>query len=114
MTSTVQPPSPSRKTPLPTNEQYKLLRSRLDKLGYFDLFTPESMALVMRLLNDLVQTTDSCKKLKLGADSTTQERRRLESEVGTCMKSFVLSFISSVGAAAPGNPALDQREQSAA
>lgn len=61
--------------------QYKHLRSRLDKLGYLDSFSPDSLALVHRMLEDLVQTTDSCRRLKTEMDRSSQIRQRLETEV---------------------------------
>ena len=64
-----------------SQEQFKLLRSRLDQLGYFELFSPDAHSLVLRLLNDLVQTTESCKRLKVASDNNAQERRRLEADV---------------------------------
>ncbi|KAI9146414.1 hypothetical protein BKA69DRAFT_22947 [Paraphysoderma sedebokerense] len=64
--------------PEPVQEQYRLLRQRLDQLEYRDPFRPDSMRLIQKLLSDLIQTTESCKRLKLSKDNLIQEKKSLE------------------------------------
>ena len=73
--------SPVRQKGGGADEKFRLLRSRLDQLGYTDVFSLDSMHLILRLLNDLVQTTESCRKLKLTYDKAIGDRRRAEGEV---------------------------------
>ena len=63
-----------------------MLRNRLDKLGYKDPFGIDAMSLVLKIFNDLVQTTESCKMLKTDNDRFLQERKRLESEVNISLR----------------------------
>lgn len=58
-----------------------MLRTRLDKLGYLDFCSPESSTLVLKLLNDLIQTTESCKKLKNTMDLVQNDKQQLEGQV---------------------------------
>eukprot|EP00158_Paraphelidium_tribonemae_P009285 Partr_v1_DN28823_c1_g1_i1_m33374 putative centrosomal protein 135kDa len=62
----------------PTKNQYQRLTSRLEKLGYSDAVPIDAMPIVLKLLNDLVQTTDSCRRLKLDNDKYMQDRKRTE------------------------------------
>jgi len=45
-------------------ENYQLLRQRLNQLDYTEHFDYESIPLVQKLLADLIQTTQSCRSLK--------------------------------------------------
>jgi hypothetical protein len=62
-------------------EQFHSLRIRLDKLGYLDPISPDAVPLILKLLNDLVQTTESCQRLKTSHDRAVQEKRNIEVEV---------------------------------
>lgn len=44
--------------------RYRLLRSRLDELGYRQPLVVESLALVERLFSDLLHTTESLRHYK--------------------------------------------------
>ena len=52
-------------------ERVAWLRSRLDELGYRQPLDVESLALVERLLADLVHTTDSLRRTKLDLAKST-------------------------------------------
>ncbi|XP_076808288.1 centrosomal protein of 135 kDa-like isoform X2 [Clavelina lepadiformis] len=58
-----------------TEKKYVLLRKRLDQLGYRQALAIESMPLVERLFSDLLHTTDSLKKAKLGASKITDSTK---------------------------------------
>ena len=62
-------------------EQYQILKNRLEKLGYKDALPLDAVPLVLKLMNDLVQTTDSCRKLKIDHDKFSQDKKRLEAKV---------------------------------
>lgn len=67
--------------PQQTNERYRQLRDKLEKLGYLDTLSPDSMQLADSLLADLVHTTDTCRTLKQDLDVCSQHRRFLEAKV---------------------------------
>lgn len=55
------------------------LRRKLDALNYTDTFDQTSAALVGKLLNDLVYTTESFRTLKLQQAKAAQEQLRVRS-----------------------------------
>lgn len=72
-----RPVSPSH----PVSEQYRLLRTRFDQLGYLESFSTDSVALLLRLLNDLIQTAESCKKLQHDNEVVSQKKQSILAQV---------------------------------
>ena len=48
-----------------SEQKYLNLRKRLDQLGYRQTLGIDSLALIEKLFNDLIHTTESLKKAKL-------------------------------------------------
>jgi hypothetical protein len=80
-------------TVLNTAHRFNALRSRLEKLGYVEPFSYDSVDLVLRLVNDLVQTTESCRQMKQSFESERQEKRFLEAKVGDIIYIYIYIYI---------------------
>ncbi|TPX46008.1 hypothetical protein SeMB42_g03840 [Synchytrium endobioticum] len=64
------------------DEAHKLLRLRLDQMGYQRLhLPPDAVQLATRLLSDLIVTTDTARKLKFEKDAAHAETRTLQDQV---------------------------------
>jgi hypothetical protein len=61
--------------------KFGVLRRRLDDLGYRQILPIEAIPLVERLLNDLVQTTESFKRSKEKAEQLEERNRLMEASV---------------------------------
>ena len=66
---------------LTVDEQYKLLRLRLDQLEYRDTFSIDSMTMVQRLLGDLIQTTETCQRLKVKVEEVAGDKKHISEQV---------------------------------
>jgi hypothetical protein len=63
------------------DDDFHLLRHRLNQMDYKELFTQDSLYLVKRLFADLIQTTEAMRKFKAQAERSRQEKAGLEEQV---------------------------------
>ncbi|TPX37474.1 hypothetical protein SmJEL517_g00561 [Synchytrium microbalum] len=65
-----------------SDDARRLLRLRLDQLGYSkEVLPPEAAGLVQKLLSDLIVTTDTARRFKFEKEAAEAERRTVEDQV---------------------------------
>ena len=81
-------------------KKYMTLRKRLDQMGYRQSLGVDSLPLVEKLFNDLVQTTESLKKTKQQATKVSNQirlyivelKKMIDSEL-TVLKGILAYFV---------------------